>query len=200
MNSVFDNLKTRKKIGIFGGTFDPVHTGHMIIAEAVLEQANLDAIIFIPSARPPHKYYELMFDAKRRFKMLSEAVKNNPNFFVSDIEMNRKGPSYTVDTIREIKAQLTSETEIVFIIGKDSLYEMEMWKNPHALVEECTILVADRYCTEKRDIPGWLQAKIEIVKAPLIDISSSAIRQKIRDGKSIRYLVPDVVEKEIKKL
>ena len=200
MKSSLNKLKTNKKFGLFGGTFDPVHTGHLIIAETVLEQANLEAVIFIPSARPPHKHHELMFDAQQRFKMLSEAIKGNPNFLVSDIEMNRKGPSYTINTIHEIKAQLSAETEITFIVGRDNLYEMEMWKDPRAIVEECTILVADRLCEEKRDIPDWLQKKVETVKAPLIEISSSAIRQRIRDGKSIRYLVPDAVVKTITKL
>ena len=200
MKSSLNKLKTNKKVGLFGGTFDPVHTGHLIIAETVLEQANLEAVIFIPSARPPHKHHELMFDVLQRFKMLSEAIKGNPNFLVSDIEMNRKGPSYTIDTIHEIKAQLSAETEITFIVGRDNLYEMEMWKDPHAIAGECTILVADRLCGEKRDIPDWLQKKVKTVKAPLIEISSSEIRQRIRDGKSIRYLVPDAVEKTITKL
>ena len=101
LKSRLNKLKTNKKVGLFGGTFDPVHTGHLIIAETVFEQANLEAVIFIPSARPPHKHHELMFDAQQRFKMLSEAIKGNPNFLVSDIEMNRKGPSYTIDTRHE---------------------------------------------------------------------------------------------------
>ena len=200
MKSRLNKLKTNKKVGLFGGTFDPVHTGHLIIAETVFEQANLEAVIFIPSARPPHKHHELMFDAQQRFKMLSEAIKGNPNFLVSDIEMNRKGPSYTIDTIHEIKAQLSAETEIMFIVGRDNLYEMEMWKDPRAIVGECTILAVDRLCGEKRDIPDWLQKKVETVKVPLIEISSSEIRQRIRDGKSIQYLVPDAVKKTITKL
>lgn len=200
MRSGLNKLKASKKVGLFGGTFDPVHTGHLIIAEKVLERANLDVVMFVPSARPPHKNHELMFDARQRFKMLSDAIKDNPNFLVSDIEMNREGPSYTIDTIREIKAQLPAETEIIFIVGKDNLYEMEMWKDPRAIVGECTILAVDRLCGEKRDIPEWLQSKVEFVEAPLIEISSSEIRQRIIDGKSIRYLVPDVVQKTIKKL
>ncbi len=200
MKSRLNKLKTNKKVGLFGGTFDPVHTGHLIIAETVFEQANLEAVIFIPSARPPHKHHELMFDAQQRFKMLSEAIKGNPNFLVSDIEMNRTGPSYTIDTIHEIKAQLSAETEIMFIVGRDNLYEMEMWKDPRAIVGECTILAVDRLCGEKRDIPDWLQKKVETVKVPLIEISSSEIRQRIRDGKSIRYLVCRLLQEKKTKL
>ena len=194
------NLPENKKIGLFGGTFDPVHIGHLIIAETVLEQSGLDMVMFIPSARPPHKHHELMFTAHQRLKMLSEAIKDNPNLVVSDIEMKREGPSYTIDTIREIKAALPSGTELSFIVGKDNLYEMETWKDPHAIIEECTILVADRICEKKCDIPDWLKTKVKMVNVPLIEISSSEIRNRIREGKSIRYMVPEVVEKEIGRL
>ena len=191
------NLPENKKIGLFGGTFDPVHIGHLIIAETVLEQSGLDMVMFIPSARPPRKHHELMFTAHKRLKMLSEAIKDNPNLVVSDIEMKREGPSYTIDTIREIKAALPSGTELSFIVGKDNLYEMETWKDPHAIIEECTILVADRICEKKCDIPYWLKTKVKMVNIPLLEISSSEIRNRIRKGKSIRYMVPEVVEKEI---
>ncbi len=191
------NLPENKKIGLFGGTFDPVHIGHLIIAETVLEQSGLDMVMFIPSARPPHKHHELMFSVHQRLKMLSEAIKDNPNLVVSDIEMKREGPSYTIDTIREIKAALPSGTELSFIVGKDNLYEMKTWKDPQAIIEECTILVADRICEKKCDIPYWLKTKVKMVNVPLIEISSSEIRNRIRDGKRIRYMVPEVVEKEI---
>ena len=195
-----DVIKFDKRIGLFGGTFDPVHTGHLIIAETVCEQANLDVVMFIPSANPPHKNRELMFDADQRFRMLSEAIKDNPNFIVSDIEMQREGPSFTIDTIRKIKDDLPPETELSFVVGRDNLYEMETWKETEAILEECTILVADRICGKKGDIPDWLKKKVVFVKVPLIEISSSEIRKRIREGKSIRYLVPDVVADMIKKL
>ena len=200
MKNAQNSLKACKKIGLFGGTFDPVHTGHLIIAETICEQAGLDVILFIPSARPPHKHHELMFDASQRFNMLSEAIKGNTNFLVSDSEMKREGPSYTIDTIREIKAELPPQTELAFIVGRDNLYDLEMWKTPYDIIEECTILVADRICSQERDIPDWLKTKVQIVKVPLIEISSSEIRQRIRDGKSIRYMVPDVVIEEVKNL
>jgi nicotinate-nucleotide adenylyltransferase len=200
LKTVQNSLKGCKRIGLFGGTFDPVHTGHLIIAETIYEKANLDVILFIPSARPPHKHHVLMFDAEQRFSMLSEAIKGNKKFRVSDIEMKREGPSYTIDTILEIKAELSPETELAFIVGRDNLYDMEMWKTPYDIIKECSILVADRICNQERDIPDWLKTKVQIVKVPLIEISSSEIRQRIRDGKSIRYMVPDVVIEEVKKL
>ena len=198
MKKKSDVNKFNKRIGLFGGTFDPVHTGHLIIAETVCEQANLDVVMFIPSANPPHKNRELMFNADQRFKMLSEAIKDNPHFVVSNIEMQREGPSFTIDTIRKIKADLPPDTEISFIVGRDNLYEMETWKETEAILEECTILAADRICGKKDDIPDWLKKKVVFVKVPLIEISSSEIRERIRESKSIRYLVPDVVADMIK--
>ncbi len=189
-----------KSIGLFGGTFDPVHNGHLIIAENIREQAGLDIVTFIPSANPPHKHRELMFDAEQRFNMLSEAVRNNPNFNVSDIEMQRKGPSFTIDTIREIKAGLSPETRLSFIVGKDNLYELETWRETKAILEECTVLAADRICEKKLDIPDWLSSKVVFVKVPLIEISSSMIRKRIGEGKNIRYLVPDSVKDMIEKV
>ncbi|MFC1541337.1 nicotinate-nucleotide adenylyltransferase [Candidatus Latescibacterota bacterium] len=190
------NLTDVKKIGIFGGTFDPVHVGHMIIAEKVREQAGLDVILFIPSANPPHKHHVLMFTPKQRYKMLKEAIKGNPCFIISDIEMKREGPSYTSETLHEIQKQISSDAELYFIVGRDNLYEIELWKNPHDIIKECTILVADRVCGNRKDIPEWLKSKTKIVNVPIIEISSSEIRQRIRDGKNIRHMVPDVVLKE----
>ncbi|MFC1552754.1 nicotinate-nucleotide adenylyltransferase [Candidatus Latescibacterota bacterium] len=191
------DLTGTQKIGIFGGTFDPVHIGHMIIAEAVLEQAGLDIIIFIPSAHPPHKNHELMFTPHERYEMLKDAIKGNPGFTISDIEMNREGLSYTIDTLREIKKDLPADSELYFIVGRDNLYEIELWKNPQEIIEECTILVADRVCGNHKDTPEWLKSKTKIVTAPLIEISSSEIRQRIRDKKNIHHMVPDSVLKMV---
>ena len=186
-----------KKIGLFGGTFDPVHIGHLIIVDSVRELKNLDMVIFIPSASPPHKGREIFFTAEERFRMLSLAVQDDPGFIVSDIEMKCKGISFTIDTIREIKADLAPETDISFIVGLDNLYELTTWKDPCNIVRECRLLVAKRACDRCGEIPDWLKDNSEMVDVPLIDISSSLIRQRIMDGKSIRYLVPEVVAAEI---
>ena len=188
---------TGKKIGLFGGTFDPVHMGHLIIADSVYEFKGLDTIIFIPSAYPPHKSSDIMFNAHKRFKMLSLAVKDDPRFVVSDIELKREGLSYTIDTLREMKATLPDDTDLSFIVGMDNLFEISTWKAPRDILNECSILVAERRCDMHREIPGWLKDRVEMVSAPAIEISSTDIRQRIREGKSIRYLVPDVVLKEI---
>ncbi len=191
---------TGKKVGLFGGTFDPVHHGHLIIAQAVLEQTGLDRMIFIPSARPPHKGEDIMFSAAVRFALLSRAVRDNESFCVSDVEMRRKGFSYTIDTIREMKAQYPPSTEFFFLVGMDNLYEIQTWRNPRGILEECTVLVADRACAKDREVPRWIQERVRRVRVPLIEISSTAIRQRIREGKNLRYLVPTGVEEMIYEL
>ena len=182
-----------KQIGLFGGTFDPVHAGHLIIAQSVLEELGLDTVLFIPSAHPPHKQSDIMFSPEERFSMLARAIQGNPRFRVSDIEMNRQGPSYTIDTIREIKSTLSADTALSFIIGRDNLFEISAWKEPFAIIGECRIIVAERPVGAADPIPDWLVDSIELVRVPLIEISSSDIRARIRTGRSIRYLVPDAV-------
>jgi nicotinate-nucleotide adenylyltransferase len=190
-------LGTPQRIGLFGGTFDPVHHGHLIIAQTVLERAHLDRMVFIPSACPPHKGQEVMFDAPARRTFLTLAVCGHPRFSVSDIELQRRGISYTIDTIRELKLRLSSGAELFFLVGMDNLYEIETWKDPRGILEQCTVLVAERACPDDREIPGWLADRIERIPTPIIDISSSDIRMRIREGKSIRYLVPEAVAEEI---
>jgi len=189
--------KKANRVCLFGGTFDPVHIGHLIIAQAVLENAGLDRVIFIPSARPPHKGDAMMFDAVTRFSMLARAVRGNSSFAVSDIEMRREGLSYTIDTIREMKALQPAGTTFFFLVGWDNLYEINDWKDPRSILEECVLLVADRNCDRSREISPWIMEMVCPVSAPVIDISSTDIRARIRDGRSIRYLVPEAVEKMI---
>jgi len=188
-----------KHVGLFGGTFDPVHIGHIIIAHLVAERKNLDTVIFIPSARPPHKgSNDIMFGVDERYRMLARAIEDNPRFVVSDIEIKRHGPSYTIDTIRDMKRDLPEDTDLRFIVGMDNLYEIKLWKNPKDIVRECPVLAAKRICDTEGDIPEWLMDNVEIVDIPLIEISSTDIRRRIREGKSVRYLVPDAVFEEIK--
>ncbi len=170
-----------------------MHTGHLIIAEFLREKAGLDRIIFIPAAHPPHKPDEQMFEAGERYAMLSAAISPNPCFSVSDIELKREGPSYSIDTVRQMKALLPAGARMVFIIGRDNLLEMEKWKDPESLVAECPLLIADRPCPSPFDIPQWLNGRYELIDSPLIQISSTDIRKRIREGESIRYFVPDVV-------
>lgn len=188
---------TGKRVGLFGGTFDPVHHGHLIIAQTVLERMRLDCMLFIPSARPPHKGEDIMYDAATRFALLSRALRDNASFRVSDVEMRRNGLSYTIDTIREMKAQHPPGTEFFFLVGMDNLYDIQTWRDPRGILEECTVLAADRSCAEDREIPRWILERVQRVRVPRIEISSTDIRQRIREGRSIRYLVPEGVEEMI---
>ena len=186
-----------ERIGLFGGTFDPVHCGHLIVAQAVLEEIPLDRLIFIPSANPPHKGGEIMFDAVSRLRFLELAAGGDPRFSVSDIELNRSGPSYTIDTIREIRKSLPDGAEIFFIVGKDNLAEMESWKDPLSIFDSSTVAVAERSFGSGRPAPPWIAERILPVRTPVVDISSSDIRRRLREGTSIRYLVPDAVREAI---
>lgn len=186
-----------RRIGLFGGTFDPVHMGHLIIADAVRQKKRLDIIMFILSARPPHKGADIMFTADERDAMLRLAVSDDPHFAVSDIELRRTGTSYTIDTIREMKRQFPGDREFFFILGRDNLYELNTWRQPGDIVRECGILVAERSCPDNRDVPVEFRDHVEIIDVPLIDISSTGIKERIRAGRSIRYLVPEAVERYI---
>jgi len=178
-----------KKIGIFGGTFDPIHYGHLIIAERAREQFNLDFVIFIPCGIPPHKkkVYALPED---RLNMVKVAIENNPFFKVSDIEIFKKEVSYTYNTLKELKKKMP-DYEILMIIGEDSLYDIPNWYKASELVKEVIFLVAKRSENPKFNINFPINYKI--VDSPFIDISSSYIRSCIFENKTIKYLIPDKV-------
>ena len=188
-----------ERIGIFGGTFDPVHNGHLTIARSVFESERLDRMVFVPSARPPHKGDDIMFSAAERLHLLALALAGTPSFEVSSIELDREGPSYTIDTLHEFKALYPPGTALFFVVGKDNLFEIDTWKDPRGILEACTVLVADRSCRAS-GAPAWIEARVRFVRTPLIDISSSEIRKRIRDGLDIRHMVPPAVADEIERM
>ena len=193
-----------KRIGIMGGTFDPIHMGHLITAEMVRSAAQLDEVLFIPSARPPHKDGAHAASAEDRLIMTKYAVQENPYFFVSDIELRRAGPSYTVDTIAELRAN-QSGAEFFFITGADAMNDLYRWHEPELLLRTCQfivatrqgvpldeVLIAEKFTAEER-------SHIEVIPTPHLEISSTVIRARIRAGLSIRHLVPRAVEEYIEK-
>lgn len=184
----------KKKIGILGGTFNPIHYGHLILAEQVLGQLNLDRVIFIPTYLPPHKSDKEIIAASDRLKMIELAVKGNPHFSVSDIEIRRKGKSYTIDTLRAIKSSYSS-AELFFICGSDLVAEIPTWKDSDELIKMARFVLAKRPGFGKR-LTGKNFLKIGVAQ---VDISSSLIRKLIRQGRSITYLTPYVVVKYIEK-
>ena len=196
----------KKRIGILGGTFNPIHVGHLIIADAVKEEWNLEKVLFIPSAHPPHKDRPDVISADHRFRLVSLAIADNPSFEVSDIEIKRVGPSYSVETLKALRRAQTQPTDYFFIIGADSVPELRTWKNIEELATLCTFLVVprpgwdiERLKAEDLGLPAAMKEELlaHVVSAPLIGISSTEIRERVMNGKSIRYLVPRAVEEYI---
>lgn len=197
--------KTNNRIGILGGTFNPVHLGHLALAGQAIEAYDLARTLFIPSAKPPHKTLKILASVEHRLAMLRLAVKDNAKFEVCDIEIRRGGPSYTIDTITELK-KLNPAAEYYFIIGADSLLELHMWKDIGKLLKLCRFVTFGRPGVDTGRVngsdihldPPWPGELLRNVTAgPMLDISSSNIRRMVAEGASIRYLVPKEVEEYI---
>ena len=192
-----------KKYGIFGGSFNPIHYGHLMICEYIKEEMGLDKVIFIPTGNPPHK--EIDVSAEDRYQMVKLAIASNPDFEISDIETTRVKLSYTVDTIKELK-KTYKEEKLYFLIGLDSLFQLKTWKKIKDLSREIEFVVAQRpgYLDEeniKREIEFLRESygtKITLIKTPLYEISSTDLRQRIKEDKSLRYLIPEKVIDYIK--
>ncbi len=182
------------KIGILGGTFNPVHIGHLILAEETMEKLKLDKVFFIPAYLPPHKDNIDIAPAGARLKMLELAIKGNNNLTVSDIEIKRKGRSYTIDTIVSFKKKYPDD-ELYFIIGSDLLKYLDSWKDLDEIMRAVNFIVATRPGYPLADIPKRIQ-RIDI---RAVDISGFSVRQCIKEGKSFRYLVPESVFTYIRK-
>ncbi len=176
------------RICLFGGTFDPPHIGHLLIAQTVCEAEHFDKIIFIPAYQPPHKTEITPVDD--RLKMLKIAVKGNPNFEISDIEIKRGGVSYTIDTVKAVKKELgTDKKDLFYLIGSDSLLNFHNWKDPKNILDECQVIVAIRPGFRPSDIPSWILHRIQFANIPRFEISSSNIRHRWVENKTIRYMV-----------
>jgi len=191
-------------IGVLGGTFDPVHNGHLIVAEEVKTRLNLAEIIFVPAGQPWLKAAKPISPAEHRLQMLRLAIADKPYFKLSSIEIERTGPSYTVDTITELRDKFGSEDELFFILGWDSLAELPQWREPSRLIKMCYLVAVPRpgYPRPKLKtlevIIRGLSQRVMLMKKPEIDISASAIRERVVRGLSIRHLVPEPVNRYIK--
>lgn len=191
------------KIAIFGGSFNPIHLGHLAVAEYTLKSCELKKIIFLPNANPPHKINDDIIPANHRFNMVALAIKDNEFYEISDYEMNKSEPSYTIDTIRHFKKAY--DADIFFIIGADSLYTLNKWKSYKELIKECSFIVADRNCGKGNNLSKEIYehekkgGRIEPVKMPKIDITSTLIRDKLLKGEDIKGYVPEAVKDYITK-
>lgn len=193
------------KVGIMGGSFDPIHNGHINLAHTVAGFCGLDSILFIPAGVPPHKANLKMTAGHHRLKMVQLAIAPYPDFIVSDIEVVNSGKSYTVRTVTELKSRLQKNTQLFFIAGADMILDLKNWYRFEQLTTLCGFIAADRpgYKDEalKREIECLrCHYSIEILFAPVspMDISSTAIRQNIKENKSIKQWVPKEVENYIK--
>jgi nicotinate-nucleotide adenylyltransferase len=195
-----------QRIALYGGSFNPIHNGHLIVARAVAEQLQVDRFIFLPTARPPHKATTDLLDAAPRAEMVRLAIENERPFEFSDHDLTRSGPSYTIETIAHFREEAGLDVSLYWVIGVDSLLELPTWYRVRALVDACRIITALR--------PGWedidwssLRTRLSdeqiaglrdgVLSTPRVEISSTDIRRRIREGRSIRYLVPDPVREHI---
>lgn len=189
------------RIGLYGGSFNPIHLGHLIVARAVAEIAGLDRLIFLPSRTPPHKTNHQLLDAEHRAAMVRLAIADEALFEHSDYDL-RDGPTFTIDTVRHFRNAFGKETELFWLIGGDSLRDLVSWKQLADLVRACTLLTATRAgfahidWTPFRSIvgdDGITRLQNGMLMTPVVEISSTDIRRRIRDHKSIRFLVPENV-------
>lgn len=194
----------KKRVGIFGGTFDPIHIGHLIVAETIMDEFHLDKVVFIPAAVPPHKLDKQISPAKHRYMMTMLATCSNPRFQVSDMEMHRQGPSYSRDTLAQLIEEHGRDTEFYFIVGADSVENLHTWNRIDELLTMCHFIGASRpgCMPDMEKIAqrfGPLAEKIHCLETPELEISSTEIRHRVGQKRTIRYIVPETVEQYIYK-
>ena len=191
-------------IGVVGGTFDPIHNAHIIIAEEVRTRLNLAEVLFVPAGQPWLKVDSPILAAEYRVQMVHLAIADKPYFKLSAMEIERAGPSYTVDTIAELRSQLGGGDELFFILGQDNLTQLPQWKEPSRLVEMCYLVAVPRPGSPSPNLKALeasisgISQKVMLLDKPVIDISASAIRDRVARGLSVDHLVPQPVDKHIR--
>jgi nicotinate-nucleotide adenylyltransferase len=183
------------RIGILGGTFNPIHIGHLAIAQTVLEKLKLDCVLFIPSNLPPHKASTDVISATKRLAMVRLAIRHYQKFKVSNFEVSRPGKSYSIDTVRHLSKHFTNKTKFFFIIGQDSLPTLHSWKEIDNLRKLVTFVVVNREGIKVKK--GKM--RVQSLTMPGLDVSSSFIRERILKKQTVRYLLPEAVEMYIQK-
>ncbi len=192
------------RVGIFGGTFDPVHLGHLILAEQARDQSRLDQVWFVPAPRPPQKDGQAITRFEVRVEMLTLAIAGHAAFRVEEIEKERTGPSYTVDTLRELHRR-HPDKQFFLILGGDALADLPLWRDPVGILAQAGLLVMARPGTTllsaeqlRQRLGTDIPLSLEVLHTPAIDIASRDLRQRVRQGRTIRYLVPSAVEAYIR--
>jgi len=195
-----------RRVGLLGGTFDPIHYGHLVIAEEVRTVLHLAEMVFVPAGHPPHKPGRIVTEAQHRLAMLELAIASNPHFTISLVDLERPGPSYTVETLQVLRQQWGAQTAFYFVIGGDSLEDLLAWYDPAGILQQLTALVAVqrpgyeeaggyRDTLEAR-LPG-IKQRLIMVQAPQLDISATDLRRRIAEGRPIKYQTPEAVERYI---
>jgi nicotinate-nucleotide adenylyltransferase len=188
------------KVGIIGGTFDPVHTGHLVLAEQARDELSLDLVLFIPAGDPWRKAHREITPAEHRLAMLRLAIEGNAAFGISDVELRRDGPTYTADTLETLAGERLDDA-FYFIVGADALADLPNWHEPERIVRHAMLAVAPRDDTAVADVllevPQYAERVVRFTM-PRMDISSTDIRERVRAGRSVRYLVPAAVEAYIR--
>jgi nicotinate-nucleotide adenylyltransferase len=190
--------RSKAGVGLFCGTFNPIHVGHLILAECARDQYQLEKVLFITSPQPPHRQGEALLPAHARHEMVSAAVSDNPAFEASSVELERSGPSYTIDTVQHFQGNFPG-CRIALLIGEDNLHFIKSWHRASELIGMCHLLVAPRVMASRDDaakstnsleIPD---AQVDFIDFPHVEVSATSIRHRIRCGKSVRYMVPQAV-------
>lgn len=199
-------MPAARRVGVLGGTFDPVHYGHLVIAEEVYAALDLAEMVFVPAGHPPHKPESMVAPAHHRLAMLELAITGNPHFSISRVDLERPGPSYTVETLRLLRRQWGEQTALFFLIGWDSLEDFLTWRDPAGILEQLSYLVAVRrpgYAEEdgyraslEARLPG-ITERLLVVPVPQLEISSTELRERVAEGRPIRYQLPERVEQYI---
>lgn len=181
----------RRRLGIYGGTFDPVHWGHLLMAEEAVERLRLDRLVFLPAGRPAHKRDRAITPAKHRVAMLRLALRGNPRFELSRIESDRERVAYTVESLAHFAA--TGRTDLYFLMGQDSLDEFPTWRDPERILALARLAVVPRGEEERPSLDAAVRRRVVFLKPPRIGISSSEIRRRLARRRSVRYWLPDPV-------
>ncbi|MGC4191868.1 MAG: nicotinate-nucleotide adenylyltransferase [Thermomicrobiales bacterium] len=191
-----DDVLGPRALGLFGGTFDPIHIGHLAVAERACDELGLDGVVFVPALLPPHKPHRIISPIHHRIAMLELAIQGNPRFSWSDVDMRPDEPSYTVSMLERMK-QRYPDTELSFIVGEDSLHDFGTWHDPDRILDLTRLVVADRPGVDVDDsvysVVPRLRDRVVRFPAPLLEVSSTDLRRRVADGFSIRYLVPTAV-------
>jgi nicotinate-nucleotide adenylyltransferase len=188
-----------RRVAVFGGTFDPVHHGHLVAAEEVRHALALDEVLFVPAAVPPHKLGDSMAQARHRVAMLELALAGNPHFALSRVDLDRPGPHFTVDMLALVAEALGVDTELYFLMGADSLRDLPTWRDPAGILRQARLVVVERpgYLPDLTALSALLPElpeRLTLVPIPAMGIASSDIERRVGEGRPIRYQVPAAVE------